>query len=327
VVVFLLAALTVMSGLLYWRWGSEAVGGAARVVRVTVAPGAALAAVGKDLKERGLIRSPLVFGLLGRGMTLQPGAYDVSASETPRQLLRRLANGDVATVKVTFPEGFTVEKIARRLKEKGVIADETGFLTLVTQKGNTLKASFPPPTNLEGYLFPDTYSFPVGATEKQVAQQMLSLFDRLVAKGKAEDIKKSKRSLAEIVTVASLIEREAETDEDRPKIAGVIYNRLARNQRLEIDATVQYARKEHKSRLLFRDLDVDSPYNTYRHSGLPPGAIANPGLPSIEAAINPEKSSYLYYVAGPDGKSHLFGRTFAEHTANIARARSMRRGS
>jgi UPF0755 protein len=155
---------------------------------------------------------------------------------------------------------------------------------------------------------------------------MLSLFDRLVARGKASEIKRSKRSLAQIVTVASLIEREAETDEDRPRIAGVIYNRLARNQRLEIDATVQYARKQHKSRLLFRDLDVDSPYNTYRHSGLPPGAIACPGLPSIEAALAPEKSTYLYYVAGPDGKSHLFARTFAEHTANIARVRRLRRG-
>jgi UPF0755 protein len=296
------------------------------VVRITVAPGAALAEVGKDLKQRGLIHSPLVFGLLGRGMVLQPGAYDVSAAETPRHLLRRLADGDVATVKVTFPEGFTVEKIARRLKDRGVIADEAKFLTLVTQNGNTLRASFRPPANLEGYLFPDTYSFPVGATEKEVAQQMLSLFDRLVAKGKEAEIRRSKRSLAQIVTVASLIEREAETDEDRPKIAGVIYNRLARNQRLEIDATVQYARKQHTARLLFRDLDVDSPYNTYRHSGLPPGAIACPGLASIEAALNPEKSPYLYYVAGPDGKSHIFGRTFAEHTANIAKARRLRRG-
>ncbi|MES2465010.1 MAG: endolytic transglycosylase MltG [Armatimonadota bacterium] len=325
-VFFLLAALVALSGLLYWRWGSEAAGGASRVVRITVPPGAALAEVGKELKQSGLIRSPLAFGLLGKGMVLQPGVYDLSAAETPRRLLRRLADGDVATVKVTFPEGFTVEKIARRLKDRGVIKDEAKFLTLVTRNGNTLRASFPPPANLEGYLFPDTYSFPVGATEKEVAQQMLSLFDRLVAKGKADDLRRSKRSLAQIVTVASLVEREAETNEDRPKIAGVIYNRLARNQRLEIDATVQYARREHKSRLLFRDLEVDSPYNTYRHSGLPPGAIACPGLPSIEAALNPEKSPYLYYVAGPDGKSHIFGRTFAEHTANIAKARRMRRG-
>ena len=326
VVVFLLAALASLSGILYWRWGSGAAGGTARVVRVSVAPGAALAEVGKDLKEHGLIRSPIVFGLLGGGMTLQPGVYDLSPTDSPRRLLRHLTDGDVAKVKVTIPEGFTVEKIARRLKDRGVLQDEAAFLTLVTQNGNTLKASFPPPANLEGYLFPDTYSFPVGAKEKDVAQQMLSLFDRLVAKNKAADLMRSKRSLAQIVTVASLIEREAETNEDRPKIAGVIYNRLARNQRLEIDATVQYARKEHKSRLLFRDLDIDSPYNTYRHSGLPPGAIACPGLPSIEAALNPENSPYLYYVAGPDGKSHVFARTFAEHSANIAHVRYLRRG-
>ena len=274
VVVFLLAVMAALSAVLYWRWGSEAKGGAARAVRITVAPGAALAEVGKDLERQDLIRSPLIFGWLGRGMSLQPGVYDLSPAETPRGLLKRLAEGDVATVKVTFPEGFTLEKIARRLKDRGIIASEETFLTLVAQNGSTLKASFPPPRNLEGYLFPDTYPFPVGATEKEVAQQMLSLFDRLVAKGKASDIKQSRRSLAQIITVASLIEREAETDADRPKIAGVIYNRLARNQRLEIDATVQYARKQHKSRLLFRDLDIDSPYNTYRHSGLPPGAIS-----------------------------------------------------
>ena len=244
----------------------------------------------------------------------------------PRRLLRRFSQGDVAKIKVTFPEGFTAQKIAARLKDHGVIANEETFLTLVTQNGNTLKASFPPPANLEGYLFPDTYSFPIGVTEKEAAQQMLSLFDRLVAQGKAGDIQQSKRSLADIVTVASLIEREAETDQDRPKIAGVIYNRLARNQRLEIDATVQYARKEHKTRLLFRDLDIESPYNTYRHSGLPPGAIACPGMPSIKAALHPESSPYLYYVAGPDGKSHIFARTFAEHSANIARVRRLKRG-
>lgn len=329
VAIFLLAAFAVIASLLYWRWGSEAIGGASHAKRVTVAPGATLATVGKDLKEHGIIRSPLVFGILGRGMKLQPGIYDMSPSEAPRRLLRRFSQGDVAKIKVTFPEGFTVEKIAARLKEHGVIASEGTFLTLVTQNGNTLKASFPPPANLEGYLFPDTYSFPLGATEKEVAQQMLSLFDRLVAQGKASDLRQSKRSLADIVTVASLIEREAETDADRPKIAGVIYNRLAKNQRLEIDATVQYARKEHKTRLLFRDLTVDSPYNTYRHSGLPPGAIACPGLPSIEAALHPESSPYLYYVAGPDGKSHIFARTFAEHTANIAniaRVRRLKRG-
>ncbi|MBC8102764.1 MAG: endolytic transglycosylase MltG [Cytophagales bacterium] len=324
VLVFLLGLLAGTGGLLYWRWGSQARGGGSRVERVAVAPGATLATVGEALQERGIVRSALLFGLLGRGTTLKPGVYDVSPSETPRRLLRRMADGDVATVRVTFPEGFTVQKIARRLKDRGIIGDETAFLRLVTTKGDTLRASFVPPRNLEGYLFPDTYRFPIGFTEKQVAQEMLSLFDRIVAKGRSEDLSRSRRSLSEIVTIASLIEREAETEGDRPRIAGVIYNRLARNQRLEIDATVQYARGQHKARLLYRDLEVDSPYNTYRNAGLPPGAICCPGIASIDAALHPKTSPYLYYVAGPDGRSHLFARTFAEHKQNIATARRPR---
>jgi UPF0755 protein len=141
-----------------------------------------------------------------------------------------------------------------------------------------------------------------------------------VATGKADEIRQSGHSLAEIVNVAAMVEREAEVDADRPKIAGVIYNRLARGMKLQIDATVQYARGQHTSRLLYRDLEIDSPFNTYKVNGLPPGPICCPGLPSIEAAIHPEKSDYLYYVGRPK-EAHLFARTYAEHLHNIALVR------
>ena len=306
----------------WWRWTEQAVGGRNKT-RVTVAEGATPASVGEELERRRVIRSARGFALRARRTTIKPGVYDVSSGESPAQILRRLAEGDIATTKVTFPEGFTLRQIARRLDDRKA-ADDEKFLTLATQRGSTLRASFRPPARLEGYLFPDTYTFPVGADEQDIAQQMLGQFDRQVARGKDEQLRRSKYTLPEIVVIASLIEREAKVPQDRARIAGVIYNRLARKMPLQIDATVQYARGQHKERLLFKDLEVDSPYNTYRRVGLPSGPICNPGKASIEAALSPERHPYLYYVARSDG-SHLFGRTLAEHNHNIALALSGRR--
>lgn len=328
-VVVLLAAGLGLGGLaLWWRWGgrpaAERTAGGKRAVRVTVERGATPASVGALLEGKGVIRSARAFALRARrtlkpGTSIQPGVYDVSPDESPARLLDRLVRGDVATVKVTFPEGFTAAQVATRLARND-LADEAAFLDLVTRRGNTLRASFKPPANLEGYLFPDTYRFPVGESAEEMAQRMIGNFDKLVARGRAKEIQQSRRSLRDIVIIASLVEREAQVPQDRARIAGVIYNRLQRNMRLQIDATVQYARGQHKSRLLFRDLEIDSPYNTYKVAGLPPGPICNPGLPALRAALSPESHPFLYYVARKDG-SHLFGRTLAEHNHNIAIAR------
>jgi UPF0755 protein len=306
----------------WWRWSGRPVG-AGKPARVTVAKGATPTSLGHELEARGVIRSARGFALRGRETTIRPGVYDLSPAQTPEHLLRQLSRGDIAREKATFPEGFTVAQIGQRLAERGLV-DGRDFLDLASRRGGTLRASFRPPANLEGFLFPDTYTFPVGADAEAVAQQMLGNFDRLVARGRAAEIRRSRRSLREIVTVASLIEREAVVRRDRPLIAGVIYNRLARGMPLQIDATVQYARvlrgDGHKPRLLFRDLEIDSPYNTYRIRGLPPGPICNPGLDSIAAALAPTPSPYLYYVARGDG-SHVFGRTLDEHNRNIALVR------
>jgi UPF0755 protein len=322
-VVLLLIAL-VGVGNLFWRWAK----GAARpqekaTTRFVVAPDASVQSIGRDLEAKAIIRTGRVFAYLGRNTKIQPGQYDVSPSESPQTILSRLAKGDVATVKVTFPEGFTLRRMAERLKTNGLIADENAFLTLTTTQGKTFRADFPLPDNLEGYLFPDTYKFPVGADDKAIVQRMLDNFAKRL-NGQEAALKQSGRSLAEVVNVASMIEREAEADEDRPKIAGVIYNRLAKGMRLQIDATVQYARGIHESRLLYKHLEVDSPYNTYKYAGLPLGPICNPGLPSIEAAITPAKHDFLFYVQG-GGETHLFSKTFAEHQRNIALAKRLRR--
>lgn len=322
-VVGVLALIGAAGGWYWWRETARPAGPlGSRPVRITIAPGASAASVGAELETRGVIRSAWAWGVRARRaptkITLQPGVYDVSPGESPARILRRLVDGDVARVKVTFPEGFTLRQVARRLGARRIVGDENRFLDLVSRQGNTLRASFRPPARLEGYLFPDTYTFPVGASETQIAQQMLGNFDRLVARGTRN--KRAALPLSDIVIIASLIEREAKVDRDRARIAGVIYNRLKKKMPLQIDATVQYARGKHVSRLLFKDLTINSPYNTYKRKGLPAGPICNPGLASLKAALAPETHPYLFYVARKDG-SHVFGRTLAEHNHNIALVR------
>lgn len=315
---FLIAVVGIGIFSFWLRWAERPADPEARERRrITVSSGSSAASVGRELERVGLIRSARVFSFLSHGLPIRPGVYDVSAAETPGRILRHLVHGDFATVRVVIPEGFTVAQIAHRLLRLGAINDENAFLALVTTQGSTLHASVSLPENLEGYLFPDTYRLPVGASDREIAQEMVGTFDRRVTRPKAAEIRASGRSLADIVNVASMVEREAETDGDRAPIAGVIYNRIARHMHLEIDATVQYAQGFHKTRLLYRDLTIDSPYNTYRVAGLPPTAICNPGLPSIEAAIRPARSDYLFYVAKPGG-AHVFARTFAEHEHNVA---------
>jgi len=174
--------------------------------------------------------------------------------------------------------------------------------------------------SLEGYLLPETYEFAYGTAAEDLVRRMVEELDRQFVKPNADAIAASKLSLHEIVTLASLVEREAKVAADRAKIAGVLTNRLSRGMKLQCDATVQYALGEHKPRLTFADLKVDSPYNTYLHAGLPPGPIACPGIASLRAALQPERTDALFYVARPDG-SHVFTRTYEEHLAAIAQIR------
>jgi UPF0755 protein len=227
-------------------------------------------------------------------------------------MLRMIAEGEVGVKWLTFPEGFTIQQMGDRLQAEGA-GSSRKFTQDALYGGGAFHTSFPHPAgSLEGFLFPDTYAVPAGTSEKTVISEMLRSFESKVTKPFATDIAKSGMSLDQIVTLASLIEREAKVPSDRPLISAVLRNRLRKNMRLECDATVLYALGKHKQRVYFKDLEVDSPYNTYRNAGLPPGPIANPGLDSIKAAMHPANVDYLYYVARPDG-SHIFSRTFEEH--------------
>lgn len=280
------------------------------------------------LARSGVVRSAALFRLAARvsGSTnLKPGSYTFREGTPVNRVLDRLERGPVVSVRrLTFPEGFTLEQIAERAAElPGVRTDE--FLALARLEGRSFGAPFHPPANLEGFLFPDTYDFDARATARDVIARMVENFDARVAKPLAADLRRAAvrgYSLRQIVIIASLIEREARVAEERPLVAAVIYNRLAKGMPLQIDATVQYV-IGHRERLLYRDLEVDSPYNTYRIAGLPPGPICNPGLASIKAALHPADVPYLYYTAKADG-SHEFTETLEQHNAATRQAREER---
>ena len=299
-----------------------------RPVLVTIPRGSNVHEIGALLARKHLIRQPLSFVLGARleGVSgkMRAGHYELSPAMPPRQMAALIAMGETATDVVTVPEGFTVVQIARRLAEKRMV-NEAAFLSLAQTQGTTFHAaSFQPPTdNLEGYLFPDTYRFPKGMTEREIITQMLDNFAKRVVQPHQTEIAAYPGGLPALINLASLVEREAEVDKDRPLIAAALQNRLKIGMRLQCDATIQYALPEHKSRLHYADLRVDSPYNSYTHAGLPPTPIANPGLPSIEAALHPAAADYLFYVARPDG-SHIFSRTLAEHDRAIAELRGAR---
>ncbi len=282
--------------------------------RLVTVKSASLKDLGSLLEAAGVVRNATAFRLLAKTrMALdeahpKAGTYDLSPSMSAEEIWERICAGKVAQRKVTFPEGFTVARMAERLQER-LQMPAKDFQAAAQGAKVTREMSFRlPPGLLEGYLFPSTYELPVGGEAEEAVGAMLSAFQTVFAEPYAADIAKRGLSLHEIVTLASLVEREARKAEERALIAGVLQNRLDKGMRLQCDATVQYALGEHHTRLLYRDLKVDSPYNTYLHAGLPPGPICNPGLECLKAALYPAQTDKLFYVARADG-SHVFTRS------------------
>jgi UPF0755 protein len=303
-------------------------------VTVQLQRGKSVAGIAEALAQSGVIRSALAFQFYvrwhGAGSSLRAGRYTLSGSMSLARIVRILEQGPghdgADRLRVTVPEGFTLAQIADALEAKGVCEAEA-FRQFAAKPGGwaAWETGFTlPPNTLEGYLYPDTYNFLPHTAPEEIAREMVLNFSRRFARPKEQDIAATGHSLHEIVTLASLIEREARVAEDRPRIAGVLENRLKKGMKLEIDATVLYALGHHKDRVYYKDLEVDSPYNTYRNVGLPPGPIANPGMASLEAALHPEANDYLYYVAQQNG-AHRFSRTLAEHNAAVRRVRAERK--
>ena len=292
----------------------------ASATQVVVPRGSTFAQVARALVDQGVISNVTTFRLLarvrGEEAVVRAGEYRFTPHLTQSEVLRALVTGgaQVATW-VTIPEGFTVTQIAARLERDGVGA-AAPFARDFAGRGIVVDGART--KSLEGFLFPSTYLMPLGASPEQAAAPMLAEFFKELPRDAAARARALHVTVPQAVTVASLVEREAKSEVDRPKIAEVIYNRLRLNMPLEVDATIEYALPEHKTELSFSDLKIDSPYNTYTHVGLPPTPIANPGLPSLEAALRPSKGDELYYVYCGNGV-HVFARTLAEHQANVAR--------
>ena len=276
--------------------------------------------IARQLAEGGVIGNTLTFRILARlrdeDAAVRAGEYRFGPHVTQSDVLHALVTGgaQVATW-VTIPEGFTAEQIAARLQGDGLGSSAALRQYFMQEK---LLVDGARTKSLEGFLFPSTYLMPLGAAPEQIAALLTAQFLKELPRDAASRARALHVSVPQAVTVASLVEREAKSQADRPKIAAVIYNRLRLGMPLQVDATIEYALPQHKSALSFADLRIDSPYNSYVHVGLPPTPIANPGRASLEAALHPAKSENLYYVYCGNGR-HVFAKTLAEHQANVAR--------
>jgi len=287
---------------------------------VVVPRGSTFSDVVAALSAKHVLAHPLAFRILARlrrvDADVKAGEYRFPAHQSSDEVLRRLVRGEQFAVWVTIPEGFTARQIAQTLADRDLGNEATYAKTFLRDGGIELDGTRTP--NLEGYLFPSTYLIPIDDTPAQTAGILVGQF-RQELPANAESLARGLHlTVPQVVTVASLVEREGQVDDERPLIASVIYNRLRIGMPLEVDASIEYVFPEHHDVITKRDLEIDSPYNTYLHTGLPPTPIANPGKPSLDAAFHPARSEYLYYVAKGDGR-HAFAKTLAEHNANVAR--------
>lgn len=280
-------------------------------------------ATGRDiadtLEKKGVIRSSTLFRLysriLGSGKSLQSGTYKMKQGLTIKKAMMELRSGKTESVLVTVPEGYTVHQIASLLQEAGVKG--AGDFEGEAASYGPLKYQYGPlpvTVKAEGFLFPDTYNVPKEYTARQICDMMYKRTDAMLAPDIRQRAKAKHLTLHALVTLASMVEREARFKEDQVPIASVMLKRLEIGMPLQIDATIQYALGSPKEELTIADTKIDSPYNTYTHKGLPPGPIGSPGLDAIEAVLDAKPGEYLYYVAQADGH-HVFTKSYEEHQA------------
>jgi len=291
--------------------------------RVIIPRGASFAQAADSLGRTGLIGSPKLFRLYGRitggDRNIKPGTYLLKHGTPWKDIVSALNGGRGLVNTITIPEGYTLLQITPLLARTLKVPAES-VQAAVRDTSLLARLDIPNPT-LEGYVFPDTYAFPVGTTARQAVREMVYSFERRWKPEWDSSLVDLKINRNDLVTMASIVEKEARVPEERPVIAAVYYNRLRRGMLLQADPTIQYSLGHHVGRVLYKDLTVKSPYNTYIHKGLPPGPIASPGAASLAAAANPASVPYLYFVATRDGH-HEFRMTLEEHTSAIRQVRA-----
>ena len=311
----LLLLILILAGFGYYELRAPA--GPATETFVEVHPGMSSRAIGTVLVQQGIVRNPYVFDAwhLLRGGTLKAGEYRFAESASLPAVYNRLVRGDVYTRTVTIPEGYNLFDIAQAVQD-AQLGNKDTVVAAATQNVNLIADLDPKAKNLEGYLFPDTYRFPRHLPPAQILAAMVKRFRQSSeAIGLQGDYHR-------LVTLASLVEKETPVAADRPLVASVLENRLAKEMPLMTDPTVIYAamlENSYRGTIYQSDLKRDSAYNTYLHAGLPPGPICSPGVASLQAAMHPAESRFLYFVADPKAAGHSrFASTLEEHQRNVS---------
>ncbi len=301
-------------------------------IEITIPKGASTSSIAKILKDNNLVKNEMFFSAFAKYEKMdgkfKAGKYVLNNGMTQEEIMEKLVAGGISKDSVTFtiPEGFELKQIAERLSEMGLV-DKDSFLEL-TSKVSNFSSEFefleevPGELSLEGYLYPDTYEVYVDANEKDIIRKMLSRFDSLYTDDIKAKAKELNLNLNQVITLASIIEREGRADSEREIISAVFHNRLKSKMMLQSCATVQYILGERKPVLSNKDTLIESPYNTYINQGLPPGPIASPGIKSIEAAVNPANVDYKYFVYNEnEAGTHTFSVTYEEHLKAINKIR------
>lgn len=290
-------------------------------VYFTVRPGMSVSEIGEELYERGVIDSEFEFWwtakLNGFENKVKSGTFALQKGMDPRDALETLVYGSTVVIRFLIPEGFSVRDIAARLEEEGIVnADEFMEYAKTYRPYSYVEEHEDVRYAVEGFLFPDTYEINGSFDVSRIMEMMAENFDRRLTKEMRDRAEEMDLSIYELVTLASLVEKEAYHDEDRPIIAQIFLKRLRLGMPLQADPTVQYLLDEPKEDLLLHDTEIESPYNTYQNVGLPPGPIANPGTASMMAVLHPAKTNYLYFVADRNGNNY-YATNYADHLALV----------
>ena len=320
---FVLALLAAMgvAVMLYMRTSEPFKGYDGAEQFVVIEPGSGTRSIGQRLIQAGVIRDDATFRAAlwrsGRARTLQAGEFRFDRPMTPAEVIDKIARGDVYNRRITFPEGLNIQEMARIYEQQG-FGKAAAFIEAARDPA-AIRSIDPAATDLEGYLFPETYAVPRDTTAAKLVGLMVERFKQLFT----DEMQKAARSLEltprEAVTLAALVEKETAQPSERPIVAAVYLNRLKIGMAMQADPTVIYALQRagrYNGNIRRDDLSFDSPYNTYKYPGLPPGPIASPGLASLQAAVAPAHVDYLYFVSRNDG-SHVFARTLVEHNENV----------
>ena len=300
------------------------------VADVKIEKGDSIWDIGKKLKNKKIIKNQLGFVFevytKGKQKKLKAGEYLISSNLNISEIIRIISNGNTIAEnnqkKITFPEGWSDKQMAERLSNNGFSGDE--FLKLANNPKYFLKKhnnydflkEIPDGKNLEGFLFPDTYLFANKSDAETIIEKMLNNFSQKLSEDLRKEIERQNKTIYEIITMASILEKEVKSSNDKKIVSGIFWKRMKNGQAFQSCATLAYILGENKKQYSYKDTKIESPYNTYLYPGLPPGPISNPGLDSILAAIYPIKTDYNYFLNNPETGKTVFSKTLTEHNIN-----------